>query len=668
MLDQAQRFMEESGIALRTSARAPLGYYDLNIKGGDFLLQRKSGNGQLITELSINPLAEANESWITSRRGMKAPFMMDTAFSITQRPRHYYASLEMVEDGMLDTTAPTDDTPIAITSISQSTTTLTLVLAEEMPNDVNERFTIYGLADTRFNYVNAVIATLSTDRKTVTATVADEATIPSLTLTPSATGGYVIPNIRINQGHNFAGYKFGGTSAGAVVCHTGGSNSAFRESGTYGGASTVTSNSSSSNINSKGNGQYEIKAYTGFEIEVERNQVRFQDRALDNAGGYTTVRQMFEQGIPEGHVTLYPRLRVTSPKSSSRPVAKIVSAVKSASMTATITTDVPHGLNVGAYISIRGIRDQTNFTSATGQIVASVPTPTTLTVVFGANTTATSYGGSVLVENGGTFATGLSSQAVQSIAIDALGIITVVGNATWTGLTVGEYVNLYGCRNATNGADMGVDGVYELMDLNTTTFKLRAIKDYAGNAVLDGNGNALSPALSVTGTTNCGGMVMMRTTARIHDLKLEQYNYDITKIWGQGENSLDKALPVTIPSTTGTYPIPYTAQSMHSLTTAATTNATSVKTAAASLTAITYTNMSASAHYIKFYNKASAPTVGTDIPVMTIPVPANSFYSQEFGMMGLRFGTGLAYAITGAQADNDTTAITAGSKVVIQYV
>ena len=107
---------------------------------------------------------------------------------------------------------------------------------------------------------------------------------------------------------------------------------------------------------------------------------------------------------------------------------------------------------------------------------------------------------------------------------------------------------------------------------------------------------------------------------------------------------------------------------MYTLTTAATTNATSVRTAAASITAITYNNMSASVQYIKLYNKASAPTVGTDIPVMTIPVPANSFYVQELGIMGLRFSVGLAFAITGAQADTDTTVITAGSKLVLQFV
>jgi hypothetical protein len=93
---------------------------------------------------------------------------------------------------------------------------------------------------------------------------------------------------------------------------------------------------------------------------------------------------------------------------------------------------------------------------------------------------------------------------------------------------------------------------------------------------------------------------------------------------------------------------------------AATTNATSTKTTAGSLFEITASNMSAAVKYVKLYNKASAPTVGTDVPVLTIPVPANGVVSYEFGANGKRFTTGIAFAITGAQAIADTTAVAAG--------
>ncbi|HVW75214.1 MAG TPA: hypothetical protein VHC39_16370 [Rhizomicrobium sp.] len=101
---------------------------------------------------------------------------------------------------------------------------------------------------------------------------------------------------------------------------------------------------------------------------------------------------------------------------------------------------------------------------------------------------------------------------------------------------------------------------------------------------------------------------------------------------------------------------------MHKLTSAATTNATSVKTSNANLCAGSLRNRAASERYFKFYNKASAPTVGTDIPVLTIGLPpASSMMLADFtGAAGIRFGNGIAYAITGAYADSDTTAVAAG--------
>ena len=92
---------------------------------------------------------------------------------------------------------------------------------------------------------------------------------------------------------------------------------------------------------------------------------------------------------------------------------------------------------------------------------------------------------------------------------------------------------------------------------------------------------------------------------------------------------------------------------------AATTNATSLKASAGEMARIDVFNTATYAVFLKFYNKASSPTVGTDTPVWTIPVSAGGGYSTEF-MRGKYFSTGIAYAITKLQADNDTTAVVAG--------
>lgn len=93
---------------------------------------------------------------------------------------------------------------------------------------------------------------------------------------------------------------------------------------------------------------------------------------------------------------------------------------------------------------------------------------------------------------------------------------------------------------------------------------------------------------------------------------------------------------------------------------AATTNATAIKTSAGTLYALTASNANAAVRHLKLYNKASAPTVGTDIPVLTVPLPPGQVTHINLGAMGLRFATGIASATTVNIADTDTAAVAAG--------
>lgn len=102
---------------------------------------------------------------------------------------------------------------------------------------------------------------------------------------------------------------------------------------------------------------------------------------------------------------------------------------------------------------------------------------------------------------------------------------------------------------------------------------------------------------------------------------------------------------------------------------AATTNPILVKGSAGTLFNVSASNTGAGIAYLKFYNKATAPTVGTDVPVLTIPIPASGVISVPFGTLGHRFATGIGIGITGGAADNDTTAVAAAQvKVLTSYV
>lgn len=97
------------------------------------------------------------------------------------------------------------------------------------------------------------------------------------------------------------------------------------------------------------------------------------------------------------------------------------------------------------------------------------------------------------------------------------------------------------------------------------------------------------------------------------------------------------------------------------LISAASTNATSLKASAGTLYSLEVFNINAAVRYIKFYNKASAPTVGTDTPVATYAIPGATtgggfVISWPFGK---DFSTGIAYALTTGGAATDTNAVAA---------
>jgi len=115
---------------------------------------------------------------------------------------------------------------------------------------------------------------------------------------------------------------------------------------------------------------------------------------------------------------------------------------------------------------------------------------------------------------------------------------------------------------------------------------------------------------------------------------------------------------VPTPSTTAGF------AAYHTLISAASTNATSVKNAAGTIGTLVLTNNSASVKYVKFFNLTTAPTMGTSTPVIQFPVAPNSTLDVSTAFAGLRLSTGIAYAITGGSALLDATAVGAGEVLV----
>jgi len=97
---------------------------------------------------------------------------------------------------------------------------------------------------------------------------------------------------------------------------------------------------------------------------------------------------------------------------------------------------------------------------------------------------------------------------------------------------------------------------------------------------------------------------------------------------------------------------------------AASTNGTNVKGSAGLLYAILVSNVNAAVRYLKLYDKATTPTVGTDTPVLTMLVPpSNGGFVIQFPV-GITFSNGIGFGLTTGVADNDTGAVSASEHVV----
>lgn len=113
--------------------------------------------------------------------------------------------------------------------------------------------------------------------------------------------------------------------------------------------------------------------------------------------------------------------------------------------------------------------------------------------------------------------------------------------------------------------------------------------------------------------------------------------------------------------------VPNTAFILDSL---ASTNGALIATGSSGLHAFYASNIGATIAFVKLHNKATAPTVGTDIPAMIISVPAAvagvpGIATLPIGAVGFRFPLGLGIATTGLVTDADTTAVAAGQVKVI---
>ena len=496
--------------------------------GGALIFNDGNAAGAGYIVISLDPLDNTSAGTIEVPLSATIPIELVSAISLSQRTIGQEFSFELVST-IADPSAPSD---VSIASIQQATTTLTVNTATAHGLRVGDQIGIRDVPDSRMNYSSLVVATTpSTTQFTVTA--GPGGTIPSVTAGPFATG-YVYRRNPMNGNLNGTALVFENATATNGTFHVRSGETNAYPSGTIAGNQTTTIATSASvqAVNAAGN--YAFQPTTDYRLIIEPQRLQWLDSAID-AVSSLTARATRTQIVPDPSLNYRIRIRGLNYSALSRPVAQIVSVAKTGTTTATVTTDVAHGLTTGDYIATYGVRDTTNFANlTTATVVASVVNSTTFTVVWGSAVTATSYGGYVSRVNGGQVIQGALTMCAQSVSRTS-NIVTVVGSASWSGAVIGDLVNLVGVRDATVGATIGIDGTYRIRDIQTTSLVLEPI----GSA----------PTGADIASVNCGGAVIKRTDMRLHYVKAFEFERERFDMAPRGSAEAFGSIPTAVTNT-----------------------------------------------------------------------------------------------------------------------
>lgn len=238
---------------------------------------------------------------------------------------------------------------------------------------------------------------------------------------------------------------------------------------------------------------------------------------------------------------------------------------------------------------------------------------------------------------------------------DTMNLTLHVKNVGTTTMSAGTFV-FEASLDSTDGTDGTWFAIQAIRTNSTTIESTAALTGLASNV-----GTAYAWEISVNGIN----WFRIRCTAATTNNSIAQW---------MAQRSDYATEPNPVVQISGTVPVSGSVTntpavgSSHNLVTAATTNIAVIKASAGNLYETVVSNVTATPVYVKLYNKATAPVLATDVPVVTIPVPANSINSFNFGTIGKRFTLGIGISVTGAIGATDTTNAVAGVQINSTYL
>lgn len=546
------------------------------VKGTNDIIQL-DGNaaGASYLVISKDPFTTGSESSITTVDNYSVPIELSMGLSMSQRVVGQETAIEFASTET-PSTVPAD---IAISTISQTTTVLTVNTTTAHGLIPGRRISIYGVSGSSFlNFASLVVATIPTATQFL-ATAGPVGTIT--TATASGTGGYVAVRPIMGGALNGTSEVFENATATNASIYIRSNADEPIPSGTILGNHSITVSGSAPTQIAVAAYTYAMLPSSEYRLSLQPDRVQWSDAVVDSTGAQTS-RTLKTQIVPDPTKSYKLRVRANNNKSLTVPTAKIVSATKTGATTTTIVTDVAHNLATTDYVVMYGISDQTNFPNLTAQTqVLSIVSSTSFTINTTGTGTATAYGGYVAKVNGQQLNAGLLNVALTNVSVTG-GILSCIANAT-IGASVGDYVNVYNLVNSTTGVSLGLDGTYKIADVATTACALIPI------------GSTPTPGTLIS--TNTGGGLLKRTDTRINFARIFNFTRERVEIFNRPSGDLSAAVPVQ-----GTV-----------IVSAATVNTASL---AASLLVV----------------DAASAAITTTATIATI-TPASSALSQEFNVL-----------------------------------
>lgn len=238
---------------------------------------------------------------------------------------------------------------------------------------------------------------------------------------------------------------------------------------------------------------------------------------------------------------------------------------------------------------------------------------------------------------------------------------------------------------AASSANVTGDNATLNTDANGKLWTNSEVTTLAGTAISTGNGTSGAGVQRVTIASDSTGTVAATQSgswslAANQSVNVAQMNGVATSMGNGASGTGVQRVTIASDSTgqvalaagsntvgnVGVVPVTSGGLSISRTISAATTNSTNAKGSAGQVYGWYISNINAAARYVKFYNKATAPTCGTDTPVITLAIPGNTAgagTNVNFAG-GIAFGTGIGYCITTGSADNDTGAVAASDLIV----